>query len=107
MSFETAHQLWREGERFVAGASAQDRDAVLRVETQIVSELRRRLGGAFTIDELVALYEQGTGWCLDLAARVAPTAPAAWDARIADAAFARYVHDAADYAGGRRIDAGI
>ena len=107
MSFETAHQLWREGERFVADARPQDRDAVLRVEAQILSELRRRLGGAFTTDELVALYEQGTGWCLDLAARVAPSAPGAWDARVADAAFARYVHDALDYAGGRRIDAGI
>ncbi len=106
MSFDTAHHLWREGERFVTTVPAQDRDAVLRVEAQILAELRRRLGGAFTIDELVALYEQGTGWCLDLAARVAPSAPASWDARVADAAFGRYVHDAMDYAGGRRIDTG-
>ena len=104
MSFETAHQLWREGERFLIAAAPPDRDAALRVEGQVHSELRRRLGSAFTIDELVALYEQGTGWCLELAARVAPSSPAAWDARIADAAFGRYVRDAVDYAGGRRID---
>jgi len=106
MSFDTAQHVWRDGERFVAAAPAQDRDAFLRVEGQILAELRRRLGGAFTIDELVSLYDQGTSWCLDLAARVAPNAPAAWDARVADAAFARYVRDALDYAGGRRIDTG-
>ena len=106
MSFDTAQHVWREGERFVAAADPQDRDAVLRVEGQIVAELRRRLGSAFTIDELVTLYEQGTSWCLDLAARVAPGAPASWDARVADAAFGRYVRDAVDYAGGRRIDTG-
>ena len=106
MSFETARQLWREGERFAADAPDHDRDAMLRVESQVVAELRRRLGGAFTIDELVALYDAGTGWCLDLAARVAPNSPAAWDARIADAAFGRYIRDAQDYAGGRRIDGG-
>ena len=104
MSFETAQHVWREGERFVGQVAPQDRDAVHRVEGQIVAELRRRLGSTFTIDELVAFYEQGTSWCLDLAARVAPSAPASWDARVADAAFGRYVRDAVDYASGRRID---
>jgi hypothetical protein len=104
MSFETAHQLWREGTRFVASVPDGERDVVLRVEAQIFAELRRRLGSTFTTDELVELYEQGTGWCLDLAARVAPASPDSWDARIADSAFARYVHDAVDYAGGRRLD---
>ena len=105
MSFETARQIWRAGERFAAEPLPDDRDAILRVESQVL-ELRRRLGGAFTIDELVALYDEGTGWCLDLAARVAPNSPAAWDARVADAAFGRYVRDAQDYAGGRRVDGG-
>ena len=78
-----------------------------RVTKRIVDELRRRLGGPFTVDELVDLYEQGTGWCLDVAVAVAPGAPWAWDARItADAAFARYLREAVDFAGGRRIEAG-
>lgn len=106
MSFETAGHAWREGERFVAAVPAEARDAALRVEAQILAELRRRLGGAFSIDELVALYEADTSWCLELAARVAPSVPAVWDARVADSAFARYVHEASDYAGGRRIDGG-
>ena len=104
MGVETALQAWRSGEEFLAAAPDESVDAMLRVEGQILAELRRRLGGAFTIDELAALYESGTSWCLDLAARVTPRTPDAWDARVADAAFARYVHEASDYAGGRRID---
>jgi isocitrate lyase len=40
-----------------------------------------------------------------LAYDVAPGAPWAWDARVtADAAFSRYMREATDYAGGRRLD---
>jgi hypothetical protein len=71
-----------------------------------VAELRRRLGGTFTTDELVELYERdGTAWCLDVAVAAAPSAPWAWDMRtVADAAFARYLREAADFAGGRRLE---
>lgn len=103
MPFETAIHQWRAGERFLDDALPEQFPALHRVEDAIVAELRRRLGGAFTVDELVSLYEEGTGWCLDLAARVAPRAPWSRDARVADAAFARYVRGAADYAGGRRL----
>jgi hypothetical protein len=66
--------------------------------------LRRRLGGRFTVEELSDLYDRGTSWCLDIAVEVAPDDPRAWAADIvADAAFARYVREAADYAGGRRL----
>ena len=75
------------------------------VVTAIEAELRRRLGGTFTTDELAELYERGTDWCTDLAATVAPDAPWAWDARtVADAAFLRYLRDARDFAGGRRTE---
>ena len=70
---------------------------------RIQAELRRRLGGAFTAEELAAFYDEGTGWCTDIAVAEAPDEPYAWDARIvADAAFARYLRTAADFAGGRR-----
>jgi hypothetical protein len=40
---------------------------------------------------------------VDLAVAIAPEQPYAWDARVvADAAFARYLRGAADFAGGRR-----
>ena len=74
-----------------------------RVADAIVAELRRRLGGRFSSDELVALYERGTSWYLPIAMRVAPQDPSAWDAAVVlDAAFSRYLREAADYAGGRR-----
>ena len=75
-----------------------------RVTREVMGELRRRLGGRFTLDELVDLYDEGTGWCTDLAVEVAPDEPFAWDARVvADAAFGRYARAATDYAGGRRL----
>ena len=98
------HQ-WREGELRVRRAAPDERPALERVTERIVAELRRRLGGPFAIDELVELYEQGTGWCTDVAYAAAPGAPWAWDARtVADAAFGRYVREATDYAGGRRLE---
>ena len=103
MSFETALYQWQQGERRLTAAPA-DRTATLeRVVDALVSELRRRLGGRFTTLELVELYEGGTSWCLQVAMRAAPEQPWAWDAGVVvDAAFARYSHQAADWAGGRR-----
>jgi hypothetical protein len=105
--FEAALQQWREGERRAAGANPDERPAVDAVIDAVVAHLRRRLGGAFTVDELVDLYDQGTSWTLDVAVSVAPGAPWAWDQRtVADAAFHHYVREATDYAGGRRLSAG-
>lgn len=96
---------WQEGADRVRSADPADRAALERVVNAVVLELRRRLGGPFTSAELAALYdEQGTDWCFDLATRVAPTTPAAWDmTTVAGAAFAQYVRQASDYAGGRRL----
>ena len=86
-------------------APDDQRPVLERVTQRVEDELRRRLGGAFTIEELVELYDAGTGWCSDVAVAAAPEQPYAWDVRIvADAAFGRYVRGAVDYAGGRRID---
>ena len=75
-----------------------------RVVDALVAELRRRLGGRFSAQELVDLYARGTAWCLQLAMDTAPEDPWAWDTGVVvDAAFARYLREAADYAGGRRV----
>lgn len=107
MRAEDAISLWREGERRLASADPSDRPALERVRDAIVLALRRRLGGRFSAEELAALYlEQGTDWCFEIATRVAPSTPAAWDmTTVAGAAFARYVREAGDYAGGRRTEA--
>ncbi len=105
LRFEEVIGLWREGERRLSRAQAADWPALARITDAIVVELRRRLGGTFTAQELVDVYaEQGTDWCFDIATRVAPNDPAAWDmTTVANAAFARYLREASDYAGGRRI----
>lgn len=105
MDVDQAIGLWREGERRLAAADPADRPALDRVTDALVLELRRRLGGPFTSRELATLYgEQGTDWAFDIATRVAPGNPEAWDmTTVAGAAFARYLREASDYAGGRRI----
>jgi hypothetical protein len=105
--FESAIFQWREGQQRMRDAEPADRAVLERVTGRIVDELRRRLGGAFTTSELAELYyEQGTDWCLDIAVETAPDNPRAWDSQtVADAAFARYVRGATDFAGGRRVAA--
>lgn len=105
MPFETAIDQWENGLTRLALASAGDRAILERVTRGIESELRRKLGGAYTVEELVELYDAGTDWCSDLAIALAPDDPIAWDVRtVGDAAFARYLRGATDYAGGRRLD---
>jgi hypothetical protein len=93
---------WQQGERRLAAAPAERHAQLERVIDALVAELRRRLGGRFTARELVACYEAGTTWCMQLAMRLAPDDPWAWEAGVVvDAAFARYLREASDFAGGR------
>lgn len=104
MSFETAIYQWQQGERRLRSAPPERRALLERVTDGVVAELRRRLGGRFSAEELVELYDAGTAWCLQLAMKLAPEDPWAWEAGVVvDAAFARYLREAADYAGGRRL----
>jgi len=96
--YEEVNGLWRDGERRLARADPRLAPWLARVTEALVSELRRRLGGSFTTAELAGLYSQGTDWCFDVAARVAPGEPEAWDLpTVAGAAFARYAREASDY----------
>jgi hypothetical protein len=105
VAYDTAIQEWQAGERRLRAAPADLRRTLDRVVDAIVAELRRRLGGVFTVQELTDLYGRGTAWCLDVAVAAAPGEPRAWEAdTVADAAFARYLREAVDYAGGRRLD---
>jgi hypothetical protein len=101
--FETASDQWAAGLRRLEEAPPDQRPTLERVTRLIEADLRRRLGGPFTSEELAALYDQGTDWSSDVAYAAAPEQPYAWDVRIvADAAFGRYLREATDYAGGRR-----
>ena len=102
--YETAQEQWKAGLRRLDEAYPEQQPTLERVTREIHGELRRRLGGPFTLDELAELYDEGTGWATDLAVETAPEEPFAWDARVVgDAAFARYQRAATDFAGGRRI----
>jgi hypothetical protein len=102
VSIDTAVYQWRRGERRLSEAPPERSALLERVTTALVAELRRRLGGRFSSAELVELYERGTDWCLQIAMRIAPHDPWAWEAGlVVDAAFGRYLREAADYAGGR------
>jgi hypothetical protein len=104
MSFESALAQWQEGLRRLADAPEDEQRMLERVTQAIEADLRRRLGGRFTAQELAELYDEGTDWAIDMAVAVAPEDPYAWDVRtVADAAFGRYLRQATDYAGGRRI----
>jgi hypothetical protein len=103
VSFENAIYQWQQGERRLRAASVERGPLLERITETLVAELRRRLGGRFSAQELVDLYGQGTAWCLQAAMNEAPGDPWAWDSGIVvDAAFGRYLREASDYAGGRR-----
>jgi hypothetical protein len=102
--FETALPQWQDGLRRLQSTPREQRALLDRVTDRVVEELRRRLGGPFTTDELVDLYDDGTSWVTDVAVAIAPENPEAWDVRtVGDAAFARYLREATDFAGGRRV----
>jgi hypothetical protein len=102
--FETAVEQWQAGQRRLEASPPEERPALERVTRRVEDELRRRLGSTFTTDELAALYDAGTSWVSDIAVAAAPEEPHAWDVRVVgDAAFHRYLREAADYAGGRRL----
>jgi len=103
VSFENAIYQWQQGERRLGAAPAERARLLDGVTEAIVAELRRRLGGRFTAQELADLYEAGTDWAQQEAMRIAPDDPWAWEAGVVvDAAFGRYLREATDYAGGRR-----
>ena len=103
MPFDTDLEQWQAGERRLEEAPPEQQRILEAVTRAVYDELRRRLGGPFTTEELVAFYDEGTGWISDVAVAVAPDDPFAWDVRIVgDAAFGRYVRRATDWAGGKR-----
>ena len=105
VSFDHVRGLWEDGERRLRALEGPDRAAAERVTNAIVDELRRRLGGTFSAQQLADLYvRDGTDWAFEVAMKAEPLNPAAWDlGTVAGAAFARYLRAANDFGGGRRI----
>ncbi|WP_217915120.1 hypothetical protein [Miltoncostaea marina] len=94
----TARFAWEEGAaRMAQPAPTGVARARRRIVTAVHDELRRRVGVTFSTAELAAVYEDAASWYLDLAARVAPREPDAWEpATTLDGAFALYARQATD-----------
>lgn len=98
-SVENALLEWAEGERRMNELDEPARLTHEHASTAVLAELRRRLGSAFTIEELAAAYGDGVDWATDLSW----TSGARVDSAAAvDAAFARYAREASNFGGGRR-----
>jgi hypothetical protein len=94
---ENALYQWREGERRIAKTPEPAQADLQAAADAVVEELRRRLGSSFVVDELADLYGRDTDWALEIARR---NAAGTDSASVVDAAFARYVREAKDFAGG-------
>ena len=99
MLVATARFAWEEGMRRLAepGPLAAERRAIADAVGQ---ELRRRVGISFTLAELARAWDDAQTWYLDVASRVAPRSPEAWDPAAAlDGAFAVHARLASDTRG--------
>ena len=89
---------WEDGlARLAEPAPAAVARARRRIVQAVHDELRRRVGLTFTTARLVEVYDDASSWYLDLAARIAPREPEAWEpAATLDGAFATYARQASD-----------
>jgi hypothetical protein len=97
---ESARREWEEGRRRLESHVREaDRPERLLAQVEAVAaELRRRLGGAFTLKELAEAYSGAERWTRDVVAGEAP-APG-WPRTLAlveAAAFHEYARGAQDY----------
>lgn len=96
----SARREWEEGSRrFLHETRDPARaDALHRQVDAVTEELRRRVGGTFTLAELAAAYQRSEPWTREAVSERAP-APG-WPRTLAivgDAAFHLYARGAVDY----------
>jgi hypothetical protein len=95
-----ARSLWHEGEVQIerVAADSQRREVLEQVVDAISYELEQRVGQTFTTEQLARAWEDSESWCMEVAHRVAPEAPWAWDMTVVQgAAFSRFSRRAQDY----------
>src|SRR3954469_1322583 len=98
MPFETAVEQWQAGARRLQESPPEERATLERVTRRVEDELRRRLGSTFFTEELAALTAGAPSGVWGVPIPAAPDEPFAWDVRVVgDAAFHRYMREAADY----------
>jgi hypothetical protein len=98
--FDGVRRDWEEGHRQLELASrSETQEELLRHQFEVVSaELRRRVGGTFTLAMLVAVYSSSDAWTRQAIEEHAATAGWARSvAMVGDAAFHVYARGAVDY----------
>jgi hypothetical protein len=97
-SFELARQQWAESyERLLKAPSGVDPRVSEQMET-VTAELRRRVGGSFTLTELAATYEDSERWTMAvISERCYRPGWIRTASSAADAAFHLYARGARDY----------
>jgi hypothetical protein len=99
-SVDLARQQWEDGYRRVESESKEpgQRDRLLIQVEAVTAELRRRLGGPFTLAELAALYAGSDRWAQEaIEERDGKPGWGRIAAAAADAAFHLYARGARDY----------
>jgi hypothetical protein len=97
----TVRHEWKEGlRRLEAQASDRARYERLLAQVEVVTaELRRRVGGVFTIAELASAYHEADSWSREAVATYARSP--GWSRELSSvvaAAFHLYARGASDYA---------
>ena len=99
-AIESARREWADGHRRLV-AESSDRAVRERLYAQVDAvgrELRRRVGGVFTLAELAAEYARAESWSRQAVAAQAPAAGWAGTlAMVEAAAFHLYARGAVDY----------
>ena len=99
---ETARYQWEEGRRRLeehGSETARYRHLMLLVDA-VTDELRRRVGGTFTLAELALVYDRAEDWVREVVIDATPLKARAGlkdTALVQDAAFSRYARGASDY----------
>lgn len=100
-SVSSARHEWEEGDRRFALEAARDparADALHEQRDAVVEELRRRVGGTFTLAELASAYLASERWLREVIEERAPSRDwARTVALVGDAAFHAYSRLAQDY----------
>jgi len=100
VSIELARQQWQDGARRVKETVRDplEHGRLMTVVDVLVVELRRRVGGIYTLEQLAAEYDRVDRWALDVVAENASVP--GWERSLTtaqDAAFFTYARGAQDY----------
>ena len=99
-ALETTRREWEEGNRRLRAAASEPflYERLLAEVDLVLEQLRRRVGGTFTLDELASAYGDADRWVQEALIEAEP-APG-WPARsttVQDTAFYLYSRGAVDY----------